>query len=298
MLGGVVARSVLYVPGDQPGKLAKALSRGADAIIVDLEDAVPADRKDAARREVSGWLASLRPGHGEVWIRVNAGPLRERDIRAFAPVAAVTGLCLAKTESAAEVSDIAGLLASVGSGALLAPLLESAASVLAAPAIARAARVARLQIGEADLAAELGAEPGADETELLWARSQVVLASAAAGIDPPLGAVSRDYTDLAAFERTTRALRRLGYRGRACIHPAQVGIANDVFTPTAEEVERARRVIAVAEAAGGAAAADGGAMIDEAVVRAARRVLAVAESFTRPLEPGEQGDPAGEAPAG
>ncbi|HVB46707.1 MAG TPA: CoA ester lyase [Streptosporangiaceae bacterium] len=275
----VVARSALYVPGDQPGKLAKALLRGADAIIVDLEDAVPPDRKDAARRAVADWLAGVRPGDGEVWIRVNPGPLRDADVRAVALAAAVTGLCLAKTEGPDEVAEAAGLLASLGSAAVLSPLLESAAAVLAAPGIARAPRVARLQVGEADLAAELGIEPGQDEAELLWVRSHVVLASAAAGIDPPLGPASPNFADLAAFERSTRALRRLGYRGRACIHPAQVSVTNQVFTPAAEEVERARRVIAVAATAGGAAVADGdGTMIDEAVVRSARRVLALSEA--------------------
>ena len=97
-----------------------------------------------------------------------------------------------------------------------------------------------------------------------------------AGRGPPLGRVATDFTDLAALERSTRALRRLGYRGRACIHPAQVGVVNDVFTPTTQEIERAQRVIDLAQQADGAAATDGaGAMIDEAVVRSARRVLAL-----------------------
>lgn len=274
------ARSALYVPGDQPSKLAKALLRGADAVIVDLEDAVPASHKDAARLAVAEWLSTADPGHAEVWVRVNSGNLRDVDIRAVTVTSPVTGFCLAKTRSAADVKEVDSLLTSLHSEALITPLLESAAAILAAPDIARAPRVARLQVGEADLAAELGIEPGPAATELLWARSQIVLASAAAGIYPPLAPVSTNFADLGAFERSTRALRQLGYRGRACIHPAQIPVANEVFTPTAAEVDRARRVIRLAEAAGGGAVSDGeGAMIDEALVRSARRVIALSEAI-------------------
>nr|BFE78220.1 hypothetical protein GCM10020093_008210 [Planobispora longispora] len=167
------------------------------------------------------------------------------------------------------------------------PLLESGAAVLAAAEIARAPRVVRLQLGEADLRADLGVEPGPDERELLWARSQVVLASAAARIAPPLGPVSTDFRDLDRLRASTLALRRLGFRGRACVHPAQIAVVNEVFTPTGEELERARRLVERFEASGtGVVLDDAGRMVDEAVIRQARRTLAAASRW-----PGAPGDP-------
>ena len=271
----MIPRSHLYVPGNAADKLAKALDRGADAVIVDLEDAVPVAGKEQARGAVAAWLATLSgTDDTEVWVRVNPGSLREADVRAVAVHPAVTGLCLAKTESPAEVADVDRLLVSLRSAAVLSPLLESAAAVLAAPAIAAAPGVARLQVGEADLLAELGVTAGDDERELLHVRSTVVLASAAARIDPPVGPVSTDFRDLDRLRASTEALRRLGYSGRACIHPAQVAVVNEVFTPGADELARAHDVIACHEAAGGGVAVDAaGRMVDEAVVRSARRTV-------------------------
>jgi citrate lyase subunit beta/citryl-CoA lyase len=281
----MVARSQLYVPGDAPDKLAGALRRGADAVIADLEDAVAVAAKGRARAAVAAWLAGLPPaGAGvEAWVRINPGPLGHADVRAVT-CPALRGVCVAKTGGVDQLRAVDAVLAEAeaaagmarGSVAVL-PLLEGAGAVLAAPAIARGPRVTRLQVGEADLRAELGVDPGPDERELLWVRSQVVLASAAAGIEPPVGPVSTDFRDLDALRRSTEALRRLGYAGRACIHPAQVTVVNEVFTPAPDEVERARDVVARFEAA--AAAGSGvctdaaGRMIDEAVVRQARRVL-------------------------
>ncbi|MFE3448999.1 HpcH/HpaI aldolase/citrate lyase family protein [Nonomuraea sp. NPDC059194] len=265
-------RSALYVPGDQPDKLAKALDRGADALIVDLEDAVPPSAKERARGTVAEWLRTLSGAGPEVWVRINPGELGHEDLGAVA-LPGVAGVCVAKTESAAELAAVDEALGDAP-WIKVCPLLESGAAVLAAAAIARAPRVVRLQLGEADLRADLGVEPGPDERELLWARSQVVLASAAARIGPPLGPVSADFRDLDRLRESTRALKRLGFHGRACIHPAQVAIANEVFTPTAEEIERARSLIVRFEASGsGVVLDDAGRMVDEAVIRQARRVL-------------------------
>ncbi len=149
--------------------------------------------------------------------------------------------------------------------------------MLRAAEIAQAPRVRRLQVGEADLKADTGIEPGDDERELLWVRSQVVLVSAAAGIDPPVGPVSTNFRDLDALRVSTEAVRRLGYRGRACIHPAQIAVVHEVFTPSPEQVDAARALIAAYDAA--VAAGSGvligadGRMVDEAVVRQARRLV-------------------------
>ena len=134
----------------------------------------------------------------------------------------------------------------------------------------------RLQVGEADLRADLGVTPGADERELLCARSQVVLASAAAGIAPPVAPVSTELPRPRRVRaRRPSALARLGFVGRACIHPAQVAVVNEVFTPSPEAVERARLLLAEFGGAGRAVGVDAdGRMVDEAVLRQARTVLA------------------------
>ncbi|MEU6537052.1 CoA ester lyase [Streptomyces sp. NPDC047000] len=272
-------RSALYVPGDRPEMLAKALDRGADGIIVDLEDGVAPDAKDQARATAAQWLAGLpaagRSPRPEIWVRINPGPPGLADARAVA-LPQVTGLIVAKTETAGDLAAVASALRAAPWIALC-PLLESAAALLSAPLLARGPRVTRMQLGEADLCADTGIEPGPDGTELLWARSQLVLACAAAGLERPLAPVSTDFRDLGALRASTAALRRLGFGGRACIHPAQLPVVNEVFTPSAAEVERARALVERFEKAGeGVVLDDAGRMVDEAVVRGARRVLAAA----------------------
>jgi len=284
-----VARSHLYVPGDKPEVLAKALGRGADALIVDLEDAVAPASKDAARTVVANWLSGLPAAADnpvQVWIRINSGEMGHTDVRAVLSPA-VTGVVAAKTESAEELVALHAVLTAMEdklelpAGSIgVVPLLESANAVLNALAIAKAPRVQRLQVGEADLRADIGVELGADGRELLYVRSQVVLISAAAGIDPPVGPVDTNFRDTEALAESTRAVKRMGYVGRACIHPAQAAIVNEVFTPTADEVAAAKDLIARFDAA--MAAGDGvcldaqGRMVDEAVVRQARRTLFLA----------------------
>ncbi|EFC82355.1 CoA ester lyase [Parafrankia sp. EUN1f] len=304
-------RSWLYVPGSDATKLAKALDRGADALIVDLEDAVPPSGKDAARTLVRDWLHTLpdppagataagttaagttapggtaaaaarRPDRPRIWVRVNPGSLRARDVAALADAPNLDGLCLAKTDHAEEVAAVDAELTRAGSTAAVAPLLETPAAITRAAQIAAAPRVRHLQIGEADLRACLGVELGPDESELLGVRSQIVLASAVAGIMPPVAPVSVVYNDPDGLRTSTDRLRRLGFLGRACIHPAQIPVVNEVFTPGAEQVRRARVLIERFEAAGGAAAAGDGSMVDEAVIRGARRVLATHLALTDP----------------
>ncbi|MCD4524364.1 CoA ester lyase [Nocardioides sp. cx-173] len=271
-----LARSALYVPGDARDKLDRVLERGADEVIVDLEDAVAPKAKDAARETVRIWLHDLPElDNVAVWVRVNSGGLREADVRAVAGAPALTGFLVAKTETVDELLDLDRLLSSLGSLAGVVPLLESAGAVLRAGELAGAPRVQRLQMGEADLRADVGITPGPDERELLYARSHVVMASRAAGIKPPIAPVSTDFRDLDAFAESTRELSRLGFVGRACIHPGQVAVANEVFTPTADQVDTAARLVERWEFAGaGVAVDDEGRFVDEAVVRQARLVLA------------------------
>ncbi|MEZ7004786.1 CoA ester lyase [Streptomyces sp. AD55] len=270
-------RSALYVPADRPDMLAKALGRGADGVIVDLEDAVAPAAKERARGICAEWLAGLAPAGGRpgprVWVRINPGRPGLADARAVA-LPAVSGLMVAKTERVGDLVAVAGELTAAPWIALC-PLLESASALLSAPLIARGPRVSRMHLGEADLCADTGIAPGPDERELLWPRTQLVLACAAAGLDPPLAPVSTDFHDLDGLRTSTRALKRLGFGGRSCIHPAQIPVVEEVFTPSPAEIERARALVARFEAAGAGATLDeSGRMIDEAVVRGARRVLA------------------------
>jgi len=281
-------RSYLYVPADREDRLARAADRGADALILDLEDSVPGPAKEGARRLLAGWLrASGDPGC-ELWVRIN-GAAAETDITA-AVTPLVTGVVVPKAEPAL-LARVDELLASrereigVRAGRIrVLPVIETARGLLSVAAVAAAPRVARLGLGEADLGADLGlASPG--PRELLPIRLQVVIASAAAATWAPVGPTSTDFRDLAGLEDSTRALLALGFRARTAIHPAQVPVINSVFTPSETEIARARSLVealAAAERSGsGVAIGDDGTMIDAAVARSAQEVLARASDQSR-----------------
>jgi citrate lyase subunit beta/citryl-CoA lyase len=265
------ARSLLYVPADRPEFLEKALGRGADGVVVDLEDAVAHERKAGARADAAAWLASIEPGDTEVWVRVNADDHLEADVLAMRDLP-VAGLVVAK----AEPDTVAAVAALAPDLALLA-LVESAVGLLFAPEIAAHESVTRLMVGEADLGAELAIDPTDDE---MWAphRARVVMASAAAGLPGPVGPVSTDFRDLDALASGTELLRRQGFGGRSCIHPSQLEVVNATFTPTDEEVAEAEDVLSRYESAlgtGTGVVLDAhGRMVDEAVVRIARETVA------------------------
>ncbi|WP_067857323.1 HpcH/HpaI aldolase/citrate lyase family protein [Nocardia shimofusensis] len=268
-------RSALYVPGNRPELFDKALAGPADVVLVDLEDAVPPADKESARREVARWSRTVTTP-GRLWVRVNPGEMGHADLAAVASPA-IAAVCLAKTESVRQIRAVDEILArheNTAGSIRVCPLLETAMAVYAAHEIARAPRVLRLQIGEADLCAEVGITPGPDEQELAAIRGQVVLASAAANIAAPLGPVRTDFRDLEGLRASTLRLWRLGFRGRACIHPAQVPVVNEIFTPAEEELDRARALVARFEAAqGGVILDEVGRMVDRAVIRQARRLL-------------------------
>lgn len=263
-------RSFLYVPADDPDRLAKAPGRGADALICDLEDSVAPDAKDAARRNVAAFLDDA-PGC-EVWVRVNADERLLSDVRGILS-SNLRGIVLPKA-NVESVNAVAATLDEEQRSIPITPLIETAASLLNVAEIAQAPRVARLGLGEADLCAELMLSPSTDERELMSIRMQVVVASAAAGILAPNGPVSTDYTNLGVFRASSQALKRLGFGSRAAIHPAQIEIINETFMPSPDELARATRLVELFEAAGGGTFTDDeGRMVDEAVVKSARRVL-------------------------
>jgi citrate lyase subunit beta / citryl-CoA lyase len=280
-----MTRSYLYVPGDRPAVLAKAAGRGADALIVDLEDAVPPAGKAAARRAAAGFLADP-PAGVRVFVRVNSDSLDE-DIAAVVVGPGLAGIWLPKADpdllaAAGRALTAAERRLGLAIGVLtIVPLIETARGVLDVRQIATAPRVLRLGIGEADLAGELGMQrdPGTGDLPDAFAaiRAQVVVASAAAGITAPVAPVETTLRDPARLERTTRLLLRQGFRARGAIHPEQVATINAVFTPSAAEVDAARQVIDAMEkanaAGSGVAVGPDGRFLDRAVVRAAAEVL-------------------------
>lgn len=275
-----MARSYLYVPGDRADLLRKAAGRGADALVLDLEDAVALSAKERARQAVAAYL-SAPPGTVPAWIRVNSDQI-EADLSVLTPAAAGVWLPKAEPESLHDLDE--ALLATERRLGLpprafpVVPLIETARGVLTCAQMAAAPRVLRLGIGEADLAGELGLRPDADRTEFAPIRSQVVVASAAARIIAPVGPVETDVRDTERLARTTQALLRQGFRARGAIHPGQVDTINATFTPDAAEVAAARRVLDAMERAerdgSGVAVDDEGRLVDRAVVRAAEEVLA------------------------
>ncbi|WP_281689440.1 HpcH/HpaI aldolase/citrate lyase family protein [Pseudonocardia thermophila] len=276
-------RSYLYVPGHRADRHEKALVSGADDVIVDLEDAVPADAKDEARRACAALLAGGPSSGARVWARVNAHPAHLADDLAAVVSPALTGIWVPKAEPAllAEVDErltalerAAGL--AEGSTAVIA-LIETAVGVLHAEEVGRSPRVVRLGIGEADLAGELRLQPDHEANQLYGIRLAVVLASAAAGLAPPVGPVEIAVRDEERLRVSTTRLLRQGFRARTALHPRQIPVINEVFTPTAEEVAEARELLAVLDEAqrrGQATAVDAkGRLVDPAVVRGAQEIL-------------------------
>ncbi|MGY1753864.1 HpcH/HpaI aldolase/citrate lyase family protein [Blastococcus sp. SYSU D01042] len=273
-------RSYLYVPGDRPDRMASAAGRGADALILDLEDAVPTPAKAAAREHVRTFLAGAPEGP-QWWVRIDAESVAD-DVAAVVGKR-LSGIVLPKAEPGllAELDRaLASAEAESGVPARSVPvlaLIESARGLVAAEQVAAASRVVRLGLGEADLVGELGLQPGPDREELWPLRSRIVVASAAAGILPPVGPVETAIRDADRLVRTTALLLRQGFRARTAIHPDQVAVVNEAFTPSAEQLAAARdvldRLAAAQEQAAGVALTADGRFIDEAVARAAREVV-------------------------
>lgn len=271
----------LYAPADRPERFEKALDAGADAVIVDLEDAVTASRKDAARRalrEFAGLWEARGAGAPAVQVRVNAigSSWHDADLAAVAALPAAFGVRLPKTQSP---DDVAAVRTAVP-GREVHALLESALSIERAFEIASSG-VSSIATGEADLRAELGVPAGpSGEAGLMWSRSRIVNAAAAAGLPAPLMAVHADVTDLEGLEASCRSGRALGFGGRTAVHPRQIAVIRRAFTPDAAEIARAQsivdRVHSAAADGSGAFLLEDGTFIDVAMVRAAERVLAAA----------------------
>lgn len=259
-------RSWLFVPGDRPERFAKAAASGADAVIIDLEDAVPAAAKQAARGHARQWLEAGHPAY----LRINAcGSAWCDEDLALAGLA--RGVILPKAE---QVGDIARVMAA-GARCVL-PLIESALGMWQAHDLARQPGVQRLVFGNIDFALDLGIN-GEEDEPLLHFRSQLVLVSRVAGILPPVDGVTTNFSDEELLRRDSLRARRMGFGGKLCIHPRQVAAVNVSYAPTAAEIEWARQVEQAAATADGAAVALHGKMIDLPVILRAKEILRESE---------------------
>ncbi len=256
-------RSYLFVPGNRPQRFDKACAAGADAVIVDLEDAVPAEEKATARAALVRWLSPAQP----VLVRINsADSAWFADDLALCTMPGVAGIVLPKAE---HTADIAQVVASGAAAVLL--LIETAHGFSNMTTLASTPGVQRLLFGSIDFKLDLGID--GDREELLLFRSQIVLASRLAGILSPVDGVTTAIDDAHQLEDDTSYARRLGFGGKLCIHPKQVGVVNQAFRPSAADVCWATRVLDAAAAAQGAAVALDGQMIDLPVILRAQKIM-------------------------
>jgi len=276
-------RSLLFAPASRADVLAKLPRSNPDGVVIDLEDAVPADGKVAARENARKLGRELAVAHPDlaVYVRVNAVPTEwfAADV-ADACVPELAGIVVPKLESPDEVDAVAAALTAADLGSLhVVAGAETAAGVERAQAICRPP-VAACYFGAEDFVADIGGVRTESNLEVLYARSRVVLAARITGV-LAIDQVVPAFGDDARFLDDAAQGRALGYHGKLCIHPVQVPLANRAFSPSAEEVDRAQRLLAAYDAAvarGEAAIAFEGQMVDEPLARHARAVVQAAET--------------------
>ena len=262
------ARSLLFAPGSSERKLGKALASDAHGVIADLEDGVVPAERELARETIQRLLGAT--GHPLRCVRVNppGEPDFERDAEL---VAALSGVTVVVPKAMPDALDV------LPGTAPIVAIVETPAGLAAARSLAGHPRVAALMLGSLDLSAALGLRPRADGLELLFARSELVLASALAGVRPPFDGPRAELRDASGLEREVELAASLGLGGKACIHPDQVAAVNAGFGASAAQLRWAQAVVDEYEAAarrGSRLAVVGGAMIDEPVVARARAVIA------------------------
>ncbi len=271
-------RSLLYVPGDSEKMIEKARGTAADGIIIDLEDSIAPEQKAAARLVVARTLREIDFGNKRVFVRINglSSVHAIEDARAVA-TCGNAGILIPKIESPDEVTTIAPILASASQGGhLLLCLIETPHAVLACHEIVVSSpAVCGLVFGSADLVLELGSHLSPGEPELHYARSHVLIAARAAGVeafDSPHFTIA----DVAGLRSACESARRLGYDGKTLIHPSHIAVTNEAFSPSAAEISQAQRIVATLEEAmaeGRGAVALDGRVIDQVHLAHAKKVL-------------------------
>jgi citrate lyase subunit beta / citryl-CoA lyase len=262
----VIHRSYLFAPGHNTKLLSRVFDAGADAVVLDLEDAVPADAKDRAREMVA---EAIRDRPAIVRVNEPGSPECEADLAAVAPAAA--GIRIPKCETPEDVAWVAER----APGVPLICAIETAVGVLAAARIAAVPGVEHLSMGGVDLRRDLHAGPGVLPT--LYVRSHLVVVSHAAGLAPPIDSVFPRLDDDAGLREETSHARDLGFFGKSAIHPRQLPVLHEVFTPSEEELSWAHTVLEAFERAGGAALRlPDGEFVDKPVAQRAQRLLDLA----------------------
>lgn len=262
-------RSYLYVPGDNTRFLAKIATSSADAIILDLEDSVKTEAKSVAENTLHEFLASS--DHKNLMLRVEPSRLREAEDLINHPK--ITKIYLPKADSQ-QVIDNLNLMNH--SHKPIHALIESSLGLEKITEIAQAQNIQSLGIGEADFFAEIALTEEVHANLKSFVRSRVVIASSAYNLLPPVAPVSSNFADLTAFQQETREFLRLGYWGRACIHPAQIDIANEIFAIDPDLRSRAEFIVNALEQSNGGATVDrDGRMIDAAHLKWAWRYLSL-----------------------
>lgn len=266
------ARSFLFVPGNRPERFEKAVRSGADAVVLDLEDAVPLSEKAAARDAVRQAWPLLKDLGVPLVLRMNAAgqALGAQDLRLLAQLDGLDGVMVPKAESAHDMAMVRAALPAVP----ILPLIESAAGLGALAAIAAARNVLRLVIGHIDFMADTGLQCSEGEPELAPLRFAVAMATRANALAPAVDGVTLAIDEDEQLRRDTRQALRYGFGAKLCIHPRQIAIVHQAMAPLAADVAWAQRVLEADAQSGGAAVQLDGRMVDLPVVLQARRLLA------------------------
>ncbi len=272
-------RSLLFAPAVRPDLLRKMPRTGADAIVIDLEDATPPDAKDIGRVEMRSAVADLA-GQLPILVRVNddTTPWHDDDLDSL-PTEGLAGIVVPKIETIAGLDSLAARLNDRGLDMPVIGGVETALGVADARSLLAHDVISAAYVGAEDFIADLGGVRTASNDEVAYARAQVALAGRLADVTV-IDQIVADFTDDDRCRRECLQARAMGYGGKLCIHPSQVAIANEAFLPSSEEIDRARRLLEAyddAKAQGVASVAFEGQMVDEPVARQARRVLAQAD---------------------
>ncbi|MGY4724077.1 HpcH/HpaI aldolase/citrate lyase family protein [Burkholderia pyrrocinia] len=262
------AQSYLFVPGNRPERFASALASGADAVIVDLEDAVEPAAKVDARETVRTWMSRDRP----VLVRINGRgtPWFDEDAKLVA-LDGIAGVVIPKAES---LDDIVEVVSAAKRKVPVFPLIETARGMWSAMDIAKAPYVKRLMFGTLDFIAEMRTDD--DREALNPYRAQLALISRVAGIEPPVDGVTPDIHDTDRLVADTRNGKRHGFGAKLCIHPRQIAAVHECYSPSARDVEWAMRVVDAVSRADGAATTVDGKMVDRPVLLRAQQIIASA----------------------
>jgi len=264
----------LFVPGTRPELFMKALNSGTSAVVLDLEDAVSVEDKDSARDAIrAAWPSFSSEQRERLVIRTNSpgSKFYSADL-ILAQELQVACLLIPKSESRDQLNGAALILPNTA----IIPMIETAIGLDQLKAIANSNQVIRLALGNLDLQADLGMICDRQETELQMARYQIVLASRLAQIAPPIDGVTPSIDDIERITDDAERAKRMGFGGKLCIHPKQVSVVNQAFTPTEDETSWAKRVIEADLASKGGAIKLDGKMIDRPVVLLAKRTMAIA----------------------